>query len=179
MRASAMKAGKRILVPAVVVVGLLALNVVLRLLGRGGPELVRIETPPEIDASAIEKYMDVEKTKIGPERQMVSLLGRAKEDLGEAMWLEVDRMDGERLVDTVRASVRIVGSGRLPEGYVIRDGQGGPPPYDPRILAGDPVRFSVDAVTAEGPIRKLVIRPVQPAASAPSSQPAASAPSPD
>lgn len=131
--------------------------------------VVRITEPPEIDHSAIDEYIEVTETKVGPEGLNVVISGKAKVALGEGVALDVERFQGSTKVDTVRARIAQTKQPEMPAGAQTGtpvEGERLPPPYMmtgpppiPPIEAGDPVTIAMDATTEGGKISRLVIRP--------------------
>jgi len=147
---------KRVLV--LVTVSLLLVGLLFHQCGKKQYPITLLKKAPEIDGAAVADYLAVDEVKIGPTRMFLFVFGTAKKDLPPGTPVAIDRFQGDSKIDTVFGSVSLSREPRLPEGYVIRPGQGGPPPYDFNIYAGDPIRIDVDATMEEGLFTRLVIR---------------------
>ena len=143
------------------ILGIAVLAVLVVLIHRRDPawKLELLKKAPEIDASAIAEYMAFEKVVIAPDRLMVVVKGKAAKDLPPQTPIQVDRFKDGAKLDTVPTMLTLDGPPRLPDGYVIKENQPGPPPFIYDIQTGDPVGMSIDATIESGRITKLVIRP--------------------
>lgn len=130
--------------------------------------VVRITDPPEIDHSAINEYVQIAETNVGPDGLMVTMSGTAKVDMGKGLPLRVDRFKDGTMLDTVTSRIVQARQPEIPEGFATPDAgppppamaSAGPPPI-PLIAAGDPVTISIDATTIGAKISKLVVKPGQ------------------
>ena len=136
---------------------LLLVGLLFHQCGRKKYPITLLKTVPEIDAAAVADYLTVDGIKIGPARMFLFVFGKAKKDLPPGAPVAIDRFQGDSKIDTVFGFVALNREPRLPEGYVITPGQGGPPPYDFNIYAGDPIRIDVDATMETGHFTRLVI----------------------
>ena len=148
---------KPIVVAAVIVVALAALFFYQR--SRNKVDIRLLKAVPEIDVTAIEDIIHFNNVKIASDKFDVVVTGTARIPLELGLPVLVDRFQDAEKTDTVPAYIRLNSKPRLPEGYVIQEGQGGPPPFDYRILPGDPVRIDIDATIRTGRFTRLVIRP--------------------
>ena len=130
--------------------------------------VVRITDPPEIDHSAINEYVQIAETNVGPDGLTVTMSGTAKVDMGKGLRLKVDRFKDGTMLDTVSSRIVQAKQPEVPEGFAAPDAgppppamaSAGPPPIPP-IAAGDPVTISIDATTIDAEISKLVVKPGQ------------------
>ena len=148
---------KPLVVAAVIAVALTALFFYQR--SRNKVDLRLLKAVPEIDATAIKDIIHFKNAKIASEKFHIVVTGTARIDLGLSFPVLVDRLQDGAKLDTVSAYIHLNSKPKLPEGYVIQEEQGGPPPFDYRIRPGDPVRIDIDATIRTGRFTRLVIRP--------------------
>jgi len=148
---------KPVVVAVVIAAALVALFFYQR--SRNEYDLRLLKAVPEIDATAIKDIIHFNNAEISSEKFHIVVTGTARIDLGLSLPVLVDRLQDGAKVDTVSAYIHLNSKPKLPEGYVIQEGQGGPPPFDYRIGPGDPVRIDIDATIKAGRFTKLVIRP--------------------